>query len=100
MVKTALTEGFDTSRLIISTTVTKSNGGYVCDGRVVQGRGMIQEDNEIDWDDRAMTIQTKGDDPVVIESLALENLLALMVSKGYYLFEEETDGSEDDIQEV
>jgi len=100
MVKDALIEGFDTSRLIISTTITKDDGWYVCDGRVVQGRGVIQKDGEVDWDDRVMTIQTRGEDPAVIESLALENLLMLMSSKEFYLFEEEDDDSEDDIQEV
>jgi hypothetical protein len=100
MVKTALTEGFDTSRLIISTTVVKDGSGYKCNGRLVQGRGMFQEEGDIDWDDRVMTMETIGDDPVVIESLALENLFQLMISKEYYLFEEEDDGSEDDIQEV
>ena len=102
MVKSALAEGFDTSRLIISTTVVKDGSGYKCNGRVVQGRGMFKEEGEIDWDDRVMTMDTLGDDPLIIESMTLENLLQMMASHEFYLFEdeEETDGSEDDIQKV
>ena len=88
MVKTALTEGFDTSRLIISTTTVPSSEGYRCMGRIVQGRGLIQGDGEIDWDDRAIDTEVVGEDHATIEGLALEQLFSFLVSQDFYLFEE------------
>ena len=100
MVKTVLEEGFDSSRFIISTTITKQDKGYLCKGRLVQGRGIILEDGDVDWDDRIATIESIADNPTTVESLVLENLFQYMVSKEYYLFEDEIDDSKDDLQEV
>ena len=100
MVKTALTEGFDTSRLIISTTTVAEGEGYRCTGRIVQGRGVVQENGEIDWEDKTIDTEVTGENHSTIEGLALEQLFSYLVSQDFYLFEEEDDGSEDDIQEV
>ena len=100
MVKSVFEEGFDSSRFIISTTVTKHDEGYLCKGRLVQGRGMLLEDGEIDWNDRTATVESIGNNPTTVEGLVLENLFQYMVSKEYYLFEDKTDDSKDNIQEI
>jgi len=104
MNKTAFTDGFSSSRFIISTTTKKDEHGYTCKGRVVQGRGTLNEEGTIDWDDREINIETSGDTPEKIESLALETLFQYMISKEYYLFEdkeeERVDDNKDDLQEV
>ena len=100
MVKTVFEDGFDLSRFIISTVVKKIGDRYECSGRVVQGRGKLQEGGEVEWDDRVISNKAIGENPSRLESLILETLFQYLAEQEFYLFEERIDDSKNDIQEV
>ena len=100
MTKNAFNDGYDISRFVISTTVTNREGEYSCKGRIIQSRGMLQDNGEVEWEDKTVSAGVVGDDPIRAESLTLEQLFGFLAEREFYLFEEETDGSKDDIQEI
>jgi len=89
MVKSSFDEGFDSGRFIVSTTVTPQGDSYLCKGRIVQGRGIAEEDGEVNWEDKLVELEFIGTDPSEIQSFVLERLFKYMTSHEFYLFDEE-----------
>lgn len=87
-IKHALTEGYDASRFIISTSIKKEDDGrYHCSGRLVQGRGVFDESGDIEWDDRIVTTETASEDYLKADNLALNSLYRHLIDNNFYLFD-------------
>jgi len=96
MVKTAFDDGFDSSRFVLSTTTFKEGKGeYRCKGRIVQSRGTLLEDGELDWEDKSITVESVGDNPTLLDTLVLDRLWQYLIARGYSIFEEEAEDNEE-----